>query len=323
MGELMRNSEGRKFSTAFMRSAQSNTGIPLNECLHPQRSYIAIEIKDPKGSRVLDMAMSYDQFVRLLLCSTDIPVTLTGYYDSKGAWVKEEVPVPESVQDRVVNRMGEATSAIQGRITDLRKDLYEALNSGKPVSKKKLEQLLGDVQTIESHFDSNIPFTVEQAAEEVSEIQENAKTQLSLFVSKSLGASLSPADLTPLLEGVSQKLISSGAFPVLESYTPKEREAKPIDQMTAMELGDSINKELNRLESLKSFQENSKNKVERGHLYYAGARGSAKGVQIGYISYQGNHLCPLDKARRYLKFLLNVKTPEEFETHWHFEPEGK
>jgi hypothetical protein len=315
----MRSSEGRKFSTAFMRSAQSNTGIPLNECLHPQRNYIAIEIKDPGGAQVLELAMSYDQFVRLLLCNTEIPVTLTKYRDSKGAWVKENVPVPESVMDKVVNRMGEATSAIQGRITDLRKDLYEALNSGKPVSKKKLEQLLGDVQTIESHFDSNIPFTVEQAAEEVSEIQENAKTQLSLFVSKSLGASLSPADLTPLLEGASKKLITSGAFPVLESYTPKERESKPIDQMTGMELGDSIHRELKRLESLKSFQEESKKGFERSHLYSSGAHGFAKGVQICYISYQGHHICSLDKAQRYLKFLLSVENPRQFDTHWHFE----
>lgn len=313
----------REVSHAFMRQIQYQSGRVLNECLHPQRYYIELEINDPEGKTVCEVGMSHDQFVRLLLCNGDVPVTLLSYRGTDGQMKKEEVPMPDSVRDRYVKRAGEAGQSLSNRITDLKKDLYEVLNSGK-VGKKKLEELLHSAEVIESHFNSNMSYMVERGAEEIADIQENAKTQLSMFVAKSFGAEIEPNAFNSLLQGPELlQLPGTVEPPIKDEYTLKERAEKPIEEMTAMEVADALTIRLRKIEAAedKSLEGKTEKEKDRKNLFWSHASVGKKGIKICYINYQGSMDVDLDKAKRYLKFLRELKNVADFETHYRFEKE--
>ena len=58
-----------------------NTGrnIFLNDTLNEQSFYVEMEVKDPDDKLVCEIAMSYEQFVRIMLSTGDVPVTLLKY----------------------------------------------------------------------------------------------------------------------------------------------------------------------------------------------------------------------------------------------------
>lgn len=302
----------REVSHAYLKQIQYQSGRILNECLHPQRYYIELDIYDPDGKGVCKVGMSHDQFVRLLLCNGEVPITLLSYRGTDGENKKEEVPNPESVQDRYVKRAGETGQALSDRITDLKKDLYEVINGNG--GKKKLEGLLRDIETIESHYNSNMAYMVERGAEEIADIQENAKTQLSMFVAKNFGAEVKPNAFDSLLQGNNLLQLPGVIEPsVKDEYTLKNRVEKPIEDMTAMEVADALTLLLRQLESKeKNIKEDSK------QLYCPNASLGKKGVKICYISYQGSSSVDLGTAKQYLKFLRELKSIVDFKSHYWF-----
>jgi len=312
----------RKMSRAYMRSINNPNGINLNECLHPQMSYIELDIKDPDGRIVCKVAMAHDQFVRLLMCNSEVPVTLVKYRDGDGNYLNENVPKPESVRDRVIDRLGEVGDSLQSRVTDLRKDIYELTNSPK-VGKKAMEQLLADVSTIESHLKSNYSFYVECAAEEVCGIQENAKSQLALFANQHFGVDMNAKDFAPLIEGTSQLALPDKSELIVDNYKMKERIKKPIADMTAMEVADEISVLLRRIEQaedkyLNSLAIDNKDR-ERKLLFFAQASHTKNNINITFINYQGSTTVDLEKAKKYLEFLISVKNYGEFKKIYKFE----
>jgi len=313
----------RKMSKAFMR--QTNYTRNLNECLHAQNYYIEWEIKDPEGKLVCEVAMSYDQFVRLLLCQSDVTVTLVKYRGLDGKLKEEEVPAPDSVTDNLIRKFGDAGESLSNRIIDVRKDVYEMLNSGKKPGKKALEKLLHDLEIIEGHHGSNMPYFVERASEQVAEITDNAKSQLSIFAQNILNVKIDANDFAPLIESKSVlPLPDKTAEPIEEGYELQERELKPISEMSSMEVGDALTFRLRQIEAAENRYYDKIKKQgdysDRKHLFGSSASEHGnKFVDITYISYHGPHKVDLDKARRYLEFLLTVKNIQEFKTAYWFE----
>jgi hypothetical protein len=291
-------------------SRVSSNGTYLNDCLQAQHYYLSLEIDDPQGKILCRMSMSYDQFVQILTDACNTTVTLERYRDCEGNLIVEEVKKPESVRDRMIDRMGEVHESLSNRIKDLRKDLYEALNEGK-AGKKTLEQLLHSARVIEDNFESNAVFTVQQASEEIKSMQECAKSQLAIFLSEH---GVNNVDISPMLQQSDQKALPApDQLPVIEKYELKERVSKPIDDMTALEVADAMTIQLKRIERLIK-QEHDGHAV----LFWSGASVSKNGVSIRYISYQGTTRVELDEAKDYLKFLKTVTDISKFKAHWHY-----
>jgi len=290
-------------------SSVSSSGTYLNDCLQAQHHYLCLEIEDPDKKTLCRMAMSYDQFVRILTDTSSVTVTLERYRDREGNLVVEAVKKPESVQDRMVDRMGEVHESLSNRIKDLRKDIYEALNDGK-AGKKTLEQLLHNAKVIEEHFESNSAFIVQQASEEIKTMQECAKSQLAMFLTE---RGVQNVDVAPLLQQSNKLLPASDIKPVKEVYELKQRIEKPIDDMTALEVSDAITAELKRLQRLVKLYEE-----DRAPLFACGASASKGAVEIRYISYQGSTRVDLAEAKDYLKFLRTVTDLSHFKRHFEF-----
>lgn len=318
----------RKMSSVFLRQADGiGRKIYLNDTLNEQNFYIEMEVKDPDGALVCEIAMSYEQFVRVLLFSGDVPVTLLRYRDKDGKLAEEKVPKPDTAQDSLLKDLHGTIGGLENRITDMRKDLYELLNSNKPVGKKKIEELFREIKNIEENYKSNIPFVTGEAVKKVGEVQDNVKSQLTIAMNQLLGSdAFKPENFKQMIDGNSvMALPDYTAEPVADDYELKEREEKDIDSMTNMELGDAISRYLKAIEKaedryLEAHPAQDKND-NRKELFWSCASGVVGGVSITNISYHGGRKIDTEKARRYLKFLKTVKKYEDFKTHYSFERE--
>jgi archaellum component FlaC len=326
----MLGENGKEMSHAFLRQQSGiGRGVYLNDTLNEQKFFIELDIHDSKGGLVCSASMSYEQFVRLLLFSGEVPITLTQYRDSNGNLAKEEVEKPKSAADTLLNDLSDSIGGVQDRITDMRKDLYELLNSGKTVGKKKLEELLSQIKTIESHYNSNIPFVTKEAANRVGEIQDNAMSQISIAVNQMIGSNMKPEDFKDMICGDSiMALPDHTVKPIEDDYELEEREVKPVDEMSNLELADTIHKYLRAIERAenKYIEANPiENKDDeygsRKLLYTANATEAKGGVSILYISYHTSHIIKTERAREYLKFLMGIKKYTEFKTDYWFDKE--
>lgn len=311
--------DDKKISSALL-SQRSHT-INLNDCLHPQHYYVNLEIFDPDHKLVCEVAMSHDQYVQLMLSNGEVPVTLVRYRGLDGKLYKEEVDPPESVRDRYINSAKEEKESLKNRMADLRKDLYELLNSGKSVGKTKLSELLDQVKTLEQFFNANMEYILECGAEEISKIQDNARSQLSIFASQKFGVEKDSIDFTPLIEGNNQLLLTEKSQPVKDDYQVKERIQKPIDEMTLMELSDNIHNKLKRIEKYEDqyYTENNLNK-ERTQLYCPNVWVGKGCIEIKYINYQCSSSLSQEQAKKYLRFLNTINSVNDFSKfkshHW-------
>lgn len=286
----------------------TSTGTILKDCLHPQHYYLCLEIEDPEEKILCRMAMSYDQFVQLLVDSSTVTVTLERYR-SMDKLVEEEVEMPKSTHDKMIDRLGESHQSLLKRLEDTYQDVYEMVNGDKP-NKKKLVNLLHDIDVIKSHFLSNQSFVVKQASEEIEALQDNAKSQLSLFLA-SKGAQVNPTDLTPMLELPSMKKLPNYTEPINDDYKLKEREQKSIEDMMPMEVADEIHEKFKILEKMQNT-----NVKEKTVLFHASAGATSAHVHVCYISYQSITKLPLNDAKNYLLFLRTINDIKEFKTHY-------
>jgi hypothetical protein len=294
----------------------SSTGRWLRDTLAPQHSYVSLTIEDTEGRIIVRAALTMDQFTHMLISNMETTCTLERYRDENGKLAEDIVNPPPTVEEKMKDRMKEYRENLGTRMNDIYKDLYEMMNSGVKPGKKKLEELLREVDTVRSHFKENENFVIKQAQEELSQMQENMRVQLSSYM-KTLGADIKPDEIKFFGDTNAPKLLTEGSVikPVLEPYQKKERDERKIKDMTSRELADCINLQLRRLENTQSKATQSKDGYQI--LHYAGCVASGnKGVTARYISYQGNHFLTNEEAKKYLTFLRTVENITKFKTHW-------
>lgn len=290
----------------------SSTGTWLREALAPQHQFIALTIEDHEGRIIARVGMTYDQFTHMLVSNGETTCTLQRYRDENGTLAEDVVTPPPTIEDKMKERMKEYRDNLGARMNDVYKDIYEMMNSGVKPGKKKLEELLRDIDTVRSHFKANENFVMKQTEEELSQMQENARVQLSTYL-KTLGADIAPSEIKFLGDPNAPKQIGDSR-PILEPYIKKIREDKPIEDMTSRELADHIHSHLRRLEATQSEET-----VKDGHqkLYCSGCSESgAKGVTVHYVSYQGHIFLSNEDAIKYLAVLREIKDIKGFKHHW-------
>ena len=244
------------------------------------------------------------------------------YRGTDGEMHREEVEPPPSARERMRERLDETTGGLQKRMEDLRRDLFELANSTKAASKKKLREMELSTRVIQSHYDSNLPFVVQQAEEEVHATQEAAKIQLASFVKEKWGIEAEPDTFIPLLAEDEKALPAPVEKPEKDDYELQDRELKPVDEMTSWEVSIQIHNKLRwlyRMEQKEGREYAAKDQERKGQLYEPGSTdGGPSQVNICYVSFQGSRSIPLVEAREYLKFLLTVDSVDKFKSHyWH------
>jgi hypothetical protein len=305
----------RETSSILMSLAQS-TGTWLNGSLQPQHYYVLMQIKDPDGKIVTQVALTYEQMARTLLYSGPVDCTLQRYRNETGKLVEEVVPLPKTVKERMHDRLEDVNSSLTKRLEDVKKDLYLMVNGHTKPGKTNLEELMKEIDTIQAHFKSNQTYVAQETEKELAEMQSNMTGQLGLLLQTQAGLQLPGQTLTKLLPvSDGPLLLGEPIEPVIESYELKNRQEIPIDDMTAMEVVDKLQKRLSAIE--KKIPHTS---AEETILYFASASLTSKGkISILYISYQSPSVIELDLAKKYLKFLQSIKTASEFKQHSHFD----
>jgi len=291
------NNEMPKTSRVCMTLTSSN-GTWLNGCLQKQHYYVSLTIYNPDREELVRVGLSFEQAARMLMYNGDVECTLERYRDVDG-------------------RMGKSHESLNKRLEDAKRDLYDMVNGNKPRGKKALQDLMHDIDVIQSHFKSNQTYVVQQAEEEVGHIQSNAVEQLGMFIeSKGIDA---PKDLlTKMIPVSNQPLLTDEKVEAVDDdYELKERKGKKIIDMTSMEVGRALNYLLRYVErEQKSLPE------KKRQLFMAAAGELGKGgVSICYINYQGATKLSLDEAKQYLAHLASIskdELPVKFIRHWEY-----
>ena len=297
-----------KSKSSVSMSLTSSSGSWLNGCLQPQHYFVSLTIDDPDGKNVVRVALSFEQAARMLLYNGTVECTLERYRNSEGELVAEDAERPETVHERMKNRLNETHDSLAKRLEDIRKDVYEMLNSGK-VGKSNLSELLNEIETIQSHYASNENFVVQQAEEELGSMQSNAAGQLGVFL-QSHGANLKQEELIQMIPtGTAPLAITEKIEPVKDDYVMKTRPPKSIDDMNAREIADIIHDIFRKFES----QQDENEKHHRLFKPNVFSRGNK--TIIKYISYQCESILQLDEAKAYLKFLISINHIDQFKRH--------
>lgn len=214
------------------------------------------------------------------------------------------------------DRLDDVTGSLEKRLADVKKDLYSMINGHTKPGKTNLEELMSQIDTIQSHFTSNRDYVVQETEKELAEMQSNMAGQLGLLLQTQTGVSLpgqTLAKLLPVSDG--PLLLGESIEPVVETYEPKKRQEVAIEDMTAMEVADALQGRLAVFE--RKMAHTSDKEI---NLYLARASHTAKGkVSILYVNYHSPSVVELDVAKRYLKFLRSLTKVSEFKHHWHFE----
>lgn len=290
----------------------SSNGAWLNDCLQPQHYYVSIEIKGPEHQMIARVALSYEQAAKMMLYNGEVDCTLERYVNQNGLLVEEKVEPPQTVNQRMRERLKDTRETLGNRLENIRRDVYEMLNEGK-ANKKSLATLLGDIETIQSHYVANENFVMQQAEEELGVMQNNAAGQLGLFL-QSHGANLEQEELKKLFSP-SVPLLTDNVKPVKDDYEMKERQDRPIEQMTALEVADCIS------ELFQMFEKNEKNDSDKHKLKLFHSKvyfSKPNKVTIKYIDYHSPTSLCLEEAKEYLKFLRSINNIKQFKTHFRF-----
>lgn len=307
----------KKSNSRVCMNLTSSNGTWLNGCLQPQHYYVSLEITDPEGKQIARVALSYEQAARMLLYNGNVECTLERYRNSKGEMVKEEVEKPETVHERMKKRLQESQQSTLDRIKDIHRDLYEMLNGDAKRGKTQIQHLLHEIRTVQSNLEANQNYVLQQAEEELSDMQSNAAGQLGIFL-QTKGVELQEDEAKKLLPISSAPLLIGDTKPVEDEYTLKKRESKPIDEMTSMQVADVMRRRLKQLEAQQKDED-----AEHTKLFWANASDHKDKVHVQYINYQGTSKLDLEEAKKYLKFLLSIKSINEFKTHYWYNKKEK
>ena len=308
--------EEKKVSKVCMSLCQS-TGTWLNGCLQKQHHYVHLELTDPEGSILAKVALSFEQAARMLLYNGDVECTLERYRNKEGRLVVEEVAPPETVHARMKDRLSSSHDSLIKRLEDLKKDVYEIVNGDKTASKGTMKNLLQNIGVVLDHVESNEPFVVQQAEEELQKMQSSTIGQIGTYLQAKFGLEVPEEALKHLIPISNEPLmIGEPVSPVEDDYEVKERKVKTIDEMTASDVAIVLSNKL------REFETKKQSKVKEGEyaeLFYASASASSLDcVKVTYINYQGSCNLTLQEAKGYLLFLCSITKEDDFEKHYRY-----
>ena len=165
----MQENEKSRTSRIHMSMTQSS-GCWLNGCLQKQRYYVSLEILDPNRKCVARAALSFEQASRMLLYNGEVECTLIRYRDEKGKVIKENVEPPETIHQRMSDRLEDTHASLEKRLIDIEKEVYGMVNGDVKRSKGAMKELLQEIRVVKSHLLANEAFVVQQAEEELGEM---------------------------------------------------------------------------------------------------------------------------------------------------------
>ncbi len=186
----------------------------LNGSIVRHQHTIHMTITCPDGRHYCDLYMSMDQFAAALVSSREIPCTLSSYWDVNEANVlmREVVKKPDTVTDRVEQRVRDSLGVVGGHMEVISKKLKDAMAAGKPLGKTALAEITKDFENFMGHFSSNTDFAVRQAREEASHVVESAAIAV-------LGSqALPPGAKETLANSVLKDLLGEGRIKRLEAH---------------------------------------------------------------------------------------------------------
>lgn len=178
----------------------------LNGSMAEHQHYVSIEVANPDGQKIARVALSPEQFASFLIGRSSVPCTLDHYWmiDDDTVALRERVYNPDSILDRMRQRMGDSLKEQDSRLHAIIDSLEETVAAGKPLGKKSTEELIRSLKLAADHRVSGATFVIEQAMEEGSQLAETAAIRVLLAqgtgkegdVAKSLATSFGTLKLT-------------------------------------------------------------------------------------------------------------------------------
>lgn len=263
--------------------------------------WMSLDIVDEEGRCVAKVDMSMTQFSQMLVNNSGVSCTITHAFDNKGNQVKDIVEPPKSVKEELNENLQEEINKTHKRFNDLVSDLKEMID-GK-ATKKKLKEVLHQLEVFGQHVESNQSYFTENANEMMDK---RFAERMGELINLTTGKQLTQEELYSLI-GFEQnnQLLDYKT----EEYVEKEREVVGVDDMTPRRVAEEIHIHLK--EWAKKDPDGNNGKI----LFYPQAREIKGGVSIQYISYQGSTNIILEDAKKYLKFLNDT---DVFKTHFSF-----
>lgn len=329
-------------SQAFLRLHTQSRPRPLVGCNTLQHTLVEMEINDPDGRRILEMTMSTDQFLRLMIGNTHVDCTLTSYPKNRGDFVEEVAPMPQTHREDVRERLAEMEEKDNERMTGIIENLRAMVNGHIKPNKTALDELLKQMEVVCEYRTNNTQYVVQQAEEAVSAIENDLRGGLALMICQMTGSDVGNQIVKTLMSGDDRlrlegdpDLKSQDGFPEYGNFSVQENKPNQekvslipmpndlpplqppvidIDDMTPSDLAREINRHLRAFE--KDQKQNPINEKYGTRLLYnsgatTGGRGNSQ-VRIVYVSYQGSTNIDEGLAREYLKALRKGK----FITHY-------
>lgn len=300
------------FSKISMHITRSSPGTNLNGSPIPQTRFVNITVTNQASQVIMDIAMTFEQLAHMLVSNMDTDCTLTRYFN-EGDRKCDTVKVPESPYASMKRNLGDAHTELMDRMTDIQRDLYEMVNGGSS-SKSKIKELLQSVEVLQSHYKSNLSFHISEAENKLQNAGANLMTQIALAVNN-FGVDVSPEVIKNALPmEMSFDAPANLALPAPESnvtnYVRTERETKPVEAMTAMEVADALSYLLCKEEIRQSKLEvKVGDNSAHAELYCTNCINSGNShVSICYVCYQHHTKLTLADAKVYLKYLLTATT---------------
>lgn len=214
----------------------------LNGSMVKHHHYVRIEFNTPDGRRYGEVCLTFDQFASALVSNSSTPCTWDNYWgiEKDSILLREVVHKPQSIDERMAERLNDRLNSINERFDALQAKLDEKIESGKAMSKTNLAEVRRELDLLRSALQENRNFTVEQSREEVTSIVEQAAISIALSNNLSAEEIISNAHMGPLLETIvkrknqliTQKKPETLAEQVNSALTDQEKEEWPEEHGT-------------------------------------------------------------------------------------------
>jgi len=163
-------------------SVASGTSRYLNSSAVKHNNWVLMDLTAPDGRRYGRLEMSYDQLASALVSNSPVPITWSDFWDvnEDSVLLTEVVHPPERIDQRMEQRLRDTIGGLK-KITDRIRDRVNArVDAGKSMPKTELQEVIRDIDTVESFLKANTDFVVGQALEETTSIVERAAMFIAL-----------------------------------------------------------------------------------------------------------------------------------------------
>lgn len=168
----------RSRSTMIITQCSGRTFLNGSAVYHDH--YVRFALHGPDGQLLAEWGMSYDQFASVLVSNMATPVTLEHYWslEDNNVALREVVRPPESVRDRMQQRLKDRLGEVDERQVALIQELKAAEATGKPLGKKAIATIIHSLEVMRGNTLSSTDFVVEQAVEETTQVVETAAIRI-------------------------------------------------------------------------------------------------------------------------------------------------